>query len=160
WNFAQAFPRSTSSLLTVLIDAPVIRVIARRLFPSVIIATICARLAVLSLFILNIMLESTIGVHRKIVEPALYCGPSGWGGVGFGSRGSDRGVLFGGGTPALPLVRRKEPSVIKLVPSALERACTKGRDGICPPQLFPLVTVPLVLIQCNAGLVRGKLWVQ
>jgi hypothetical protein len=43
-------PRSTSSLVTVLIETPTMRVMLRRLFPSTIAFTIWTRLAVLSLF--------------------------------------------------------------------------------------------------------------
>src|SRR5258706_7803493 len=60
--------------------APVIRVMARRLLPSLIIPTICARLAVLSLFILNIMLERYQLVNRlnrdDVLSPETYGKPS------------------------------------------------------------------------------------
>lgn len=58
WKFAQAVPRSTNSFVTVLMLTPTIRVTLRRLFPSTSAATIRARSAVLSLFILNIVRES------------------------------------------------------------------------------------------------------
>ena len=53
----QAAPRSTRSLVTVFLAAPVTRQVARMLMPSTRHPTILARLSVLNLFILTILLE-------------------------------------------------------------------------------------------------------
>ena len=54
--------------MTVLMLTPVMRVTLRRLLPSTSAATICPRFAVLSLFILNIMLDRLAVVNKN---PAL-----------------------------------------------------------------------------------------
>jgi len=56
---------STSSLLTVLIEQPAMRVVARRLFPSTSIDRICARFSVESLFILNIIRDRSSIIKRE-----------------------------------------------------------------------------------------------
>src|SRR5262249_33096400 len=75
WKAAHAVPRSSRSFVIVLIDRPVIRVIDRRLLPSTIIPTMRPRSAVLSLFILNIMLKRGTAVkylHRYTVFQYVY----------------------------------------------------------------------------------------
>ena len=52
WNAAHASPATTSSLVTVLIDTPVTRSTDRSDMPSTSRSIRCARLAVLSLFIM------------------------------------------------------------------------------------------------------------
>src|ERR1035437_4140133 len=65
WYSAQALPRSTSSLVTVFLAAPVMRTVARRLLPSTSEAMICARFSVVSRFILTIMPER-IGIVKQL----------------------------------------------------------------------------------------------
>ncbi len=59
-------PTSSWSFWTVMIDAPDMRLVARRLLPSVSIVRSCARRSMLSRFILNIMRERSDGILERL----------------------------------------------------------------------------------------------